>query len=280
VQGNSTNGFGVVGESTNYIGISGAGPHMGIYGEGQSYGIFGECDNFVAIQARSDNSYGLAAAAGNVPIYAHNTVYGGASGNDAYLASPWYAGDFHGDVRVIGMLYKPGGGFKIDHPIHPTDMYLLHSFVESDDMKNIYDGVVTLDSNGKAQIQLPEWFEVLNKDFRYQLTAIGSPGPNLYVEQEITNNCFMIAGGKPGMKVSWMITGIRKDPWAESHRIRTEEEKPIEERGYYLHSDLYNKPLEKNVVMVNYPKHKLVVERLREIRDRKEKIKNKARMKK
>jgi hypothetical protein len=145
-------------------------------------------------------------------------------------------------------------------------------------MKNIYDGVVTLDSNGKTQIQLPEWFETVNKDFRYQLTAIGSSGPNLYIEQEITNNCFIIAGGKPGMKVSWLITGIRKDPWAESHRIRTEEEKPAQERGYYLHPDLYNEPPEKNVVMVNYPEHKRFgVDRLKELKDREEKMKKKAR---
>jgi hypothetical protein len=145
-------------------------------------------------------------------------------------------------------------------------------------MKNLHDGVVTLDSNGKTQIQLPEWFEAVNKDFRYQLTAIGSSGPNLYIEQEITNNCFIIAGGKPGMKVSWLITGVRKDPWAESHRIRTEEEKPAKERGYYLHPDLYKKPPEKNVVMVNYPEHRLVVESVKEIKDKEENMKNKIRM--
>jgi hypothetical protein len=216
---------------------------------------------FFGIQANSSNSYGLAAAAGNVPIYAHNTVYGVGGkppGNDAYLAAPEYSWDFHGDVLCRYNLWKSRGGFKIDHPIHPADMYLLHSFVESDDMKNIYDGIVILDSEGKAQIQLPGWVEAVNKDFRYQLTAIGSSGPNLYIEQEITNSCFMIAGGKVGMKVSWQITGIRKDPWAESHRIITEQEKSAKERGYYLHPDLYNKPPEKNVSRVNYPDDKRI----------------------
>ena len=284
------NGTGV-GATGGNTGVSATGGEVGVYGTSSagagvsgssehSYGILGTSDNFVGIQANSSNSYGLAAAAGNVPIYAHNTVYGGVSGgNDAYLAAPEYAGDFHGDVRVLGALHKPGGGFKIDHPIHPADMYLLHSFVESDDMKNIYDGVVTLDSNGKSQIQLPEWFETLNKDFRYQLTAIGSPGPNLYIEQEISNNCFMISGGKPGMKVSWLVTGIRKDAWAESHRIRTEVEKPAKECGYYLHPEIYNKSPEKNVVMVNYPEHKRFgVDRLKEIKVREEKMKNEIRM--
>ena len=53
-------------------------------------------------------------------------------------------------------------------------------------MKNVYDGVVVLDRKGKAEIDLPDWFGALNKDFRYQLTAIGAPGPNLYIAEEIS----------------------------------------------------------------------------------------------
>jgi hypothetical protein len=99
-------------------------------------------------------------------------------------------------------------------------------------MKNVYDGVVVLDNKGEAEIDLPDWFGALNKDFRYQLTAIGAPGPNLHIAEEISdatttnysnssssniknnNSRFKIAGGTSGMKVSWQVTGIRKDPWA------------------------------------------------------------------
>ena len=49
---------------------------------------------------------------------------------------------------------------------------------------------------------MPEWFEALNMEFRHQLTAIGAPGPNLYVAEEISKNRFRIAGGTPGGKVS------------------------------------------------------------------------------
>jgi len=85
------------------------------------------------------------------------------------------AGDFQGNVRISGHLSKSSGGFKIDHPLDPANKYLYHSFVESPDMKNVYDGVVALDDKGEAVIDLPNWFGALNKDFRYQLTAIRAP---------------------------------------------------------------------------------------------------------
>ena len=100
---------------------------------------------------------------------------------------------------------------------------------------NVYDGVVFLDTNGEAWVELPEWFEDLNKDYRYQLTAIGAPAPGLYIAHEIENNRFQIAGGTPGLKVSWQVTGIRHDPYAEAHPILVEEGKPEEEIGTYLY---------------------------------------------
>lgn len=51
-------------------------------------------------------------------------------------------------------------------------------------MKNGYDGVVALDNKGEAEIKLPDWFSALNKDFRYQLTAIGATGSNLFIAEE------------------------------------------------------------------------------------------------
>ena len=153
---------------------------------------------------------------------------------------------------VIGALEKPGGGFKIDHPLDSPNKYLYHSFVESPDMKNVYDGVIELDREGECVIMMPEWFGALNMDFRYQLTAIGAPGPNLYVAEEIAGNRFKIAGGKPGMKVSWQVTGIRKDPWANAHRIPVEEEKLASGRGSYLHPELYDESAAKEIATVRY----------------------------
>ncbi len=114
-------------------------------------------------------------------------------------------------------------------------------------------GNVILDSAGEAVVELPEWFEALNRDFRYQLTAIGGPIPNLYVAEKISDHRFRIAGGSPGLEVSWQVTGIRHDPWAEQHRIPVEVEKPDVERGLYIHPDLYGKPAEKNVEWATHP---------------------------
>ncbi|MCG7853738.1 MAG: hypothetical protein MIO92_14560, partial [Methanosarcinaceae archaeon] len=117
-----------------------------------------------------------------------------------------------------------------------------HFCVESDALTNVYSGNVTLDSRGEAAVQLPAWFEALNKDFRYQLTAIGAPGPNLYVAQEMSGNYFMIAGGQSGMKVSWQVTAVRHDPFAENTPIQVEVEKSGKERGKYLHPKEYGLP--------------------------------------
>jgi hypothetical protein len=155
--------------------------------------------------------------------------------------------DVGGDLNVTGMLSKGGGTFQIDHPLDPANKYLYHSFVESPDMKNVYDGTVVLDSEGKAWIALPDWFEALNDRFRYQLTAIGAPAPMLHVAAEISGNRFQIAGGLPGMKVSWQVTGIRKDPFAQANRVQVEVEKPLEERGLYLHPRAYGQPDERGV---------------------------------
>jgi len=163
-----------------------------------------------------------------------------------------YAGFFSGDVYVSGNLSKGGGSFKIDHPLDPANKYLYHSFVESPDMMNIYNGNVMLDANGEAVIDLPEWFGALNRDYRYQLTSIGGFAP-VYIAEEVSNNQFKIAGGKSGMKVSWQVTGVRQDAWANAHRIPVEVQKPERERGYYLHPELYGAPDEKNVEWARHP---------------------------
>ena len=163
------------------------------------------------------------------------------------------AGSFDGNVEVTGMLSKAGGSFKIDHPLDPENKYLSHSFVESPDMKNIYDGLAQLDNNGEAVVEMPDWFAALNGDFRYLLTAVGAPMPGLYIAEEIANNRFKISGGMARMRVSWQVTGIRRDAWANQNRIRVEEAKSEKERGHYLHPEAFGQPQERGVRWANQP---------------------------
>jgi len=226
-----TSGIKITCDEMRYIAlfesISGAGV-AGFNSSSYSYGFLGTNDS--GVYGISTGGYG---------------VYGASDSS--------YSGFFSGTVRVQGYLTKSGGGFQIDHPLDPENKYLNHSFVESPDMKNIYDGVATLDAKGERWVELPEWFEALNKDFRYQLTPIGTPGPNLYIAQKISDNRFKIAGGSAGMEVSWQVTGIRQDPWAEANVKPVEEDKAVDELGFYLAPESYGQPEEKGIAWARHP---------------------------
>ena len=162
------------------------------------------------------------------------------------------AGYFQGDVFITGSLTGGSLTQKMDHPLDPANKYLSHSAVESEDMMNIYNGIVVLDSNGEGVVQMPNWFSTLNRDFRYQLTCIGGFAP-VYIAEELANNEFKIGGGRAGMKISWQITGIRQDAWANAHRIPVEEQKNDRERGFYMHPELYGQPEEKQIEWARHP---------------------------
>jgi hypothetical protein len=135
------------------------------------------------------------------------------------------AGFFQGDVHVNGMLTKAAGSFRIDHPLDPEHKYLSHSFVESPDMMNIYNGNITTDKSGYATVTLPNYFDALNRDFRYQLTVVGEFAQAI-VASKISGNSFRIRTDKPNVEVSWQVTGVRKDKFAEENRIKVESDKP------------------------------------------------------
>jgi len=144
-----------------------------------------------------------------------------------------------GDLDVGGNISKGSGTFKIDHPLYPEEKYLYHSFVESPDMMNIYDGIITTDEKGNAVIELPSYFNALNKDFQYQFTPIGSFS-KVMVTKEISENTFEIRSQKPNVKISWQVTGIRKDPYANKYRVIPEVEKETQNKGTYLYPKGYN----------------------------------------
>jgi hypothetical protein len=260
VWGESTSGKGVVGESTIGSGVEGTSSSgSGVVGKNTrsgAYGYLGGLNTAVSGQAYDDDwgvsgealgghgVHGFASYVGAVGVYGEH--YGG--GN--------YAGYFHGNVEVTGTLTEVAGASKIDHPLDPEHQYLLHSFVESPDMKNVYDGMVVLDERGEGVVELPAYFEALNRDVRYQLTCIGGFAP-VYVAGEVAGNHFRIAGGRSGLKVSWQVTGIRQDAYAEAHRIPVEEDKPANEQGFYLHPDVLGQPEERGVEWARNPEEML-----------------------
>lgn len=203
-----------------------------------SYGVYARAKNV------SDNpaGSGLRTYGGYFEATGSSLIqYGIYATSDANLGpNIRYAGYFAGNVSVTGNLTKGSGTFKIDHPQDPENKFLYHSFVESPDMKNIYDGVITTDANGEATVEMPAYFEALNKDFRYQLTGIGQFAQAI-VADEINHNRFKIKTDKPNVKVSWQVTGIRKDAYAEANRVVVEVEKQGEEKGKYLHPEVFGK---------------------------------------
>jgi hypothetical protein len=121
-----------------------------------------------------------------------------ASGDGVYgYSGSGRAGYFQGNVSITGFLFKGISFFRIDHPLDPENKYLSHSAVESPDMLNVYNGNVTTDDNGDATVVLPDYFESLNQDFRYQLTVIGQ-FTQAIVAEEVRNNQFTIKTDRPG----------------------------------------------------------------------------------
>ena len=272
VYGSSSSGYGVSGYSSTNRGVTGgsaSGP--GVYGASQSgYGVYGSSASNIAVYGQSTTNwgvrggsagssgigvYGIASGQYGEALHGHSDgssghgVVGHVTANSSSASAVWgvadysaaYAGYFSGNVTVTGTLSKGGGSFRIDHPLDPARKILQHSFVESPDMLNIYSGMVETDTNGEASIELPAWFEALNRDVRYSLTPIGEFAP-VFVKAKVAGGHFTIAGAKPNQEVSWQLTGIRRDAWAEAHRIEVELVKPANEQGTYLHPVEHGQP--------------------------------------
>jgi hypothetical protein len=241
----SSDGNGVTGSGVNGSGVFGSSNRVGVYGASDSdAGVVGHSNNSNGVYGLSTNGNGVW---GHSPLGAGLVGISGSNAGVHAHSQTGPAGRFHGDIDVSGKVFSGSKPFRIDHPLDPENKYLIHVAVESPQMKNVYDGVAELEDDGAAWVELPEYFEELNRDFCYQLSAIGAPAPSLYIAEEVSENRFKIAGGESGTKVSWQITGIRKDRWASANPIEVEQEKSDEERGRYLYPELYNEPEERGI---------------------------------
>ncbi len=282
VAGFSFSGSGVYGQSQSGTGLYGSSPAgTGVHGDGAQYGVQGDTSSNsgygVYGRAPLTGTVGIATSNASLAIGVYgqgpngvegysatpqgNGVYGVANtGNNAYgvygASSSGYAGVFNGKVQISTNLFVGGavtvtgnfsaGGtkaFKIDNPLNPAGQYLYHYAIEAPQVQNMYNGTITLDAKGEAVVTLPAYFSAVNGgDFRYTLTAIGAPMPNLYLAQEVTGNTFKIAGGVAGKKVSWTVFAQRNDPWLRDHPATDVVDKPASEVGTYVYPQGYGQP--------------------------------------
>jgi hypothetical protein len=246
VFGKSSEGEGVHGESNNSANLAaiagfminpqGTGP--GVYGrtDGRGAAIIGQCTSSFE---SNDGVLGVCSLGGNA-IHGKGGTFAGFFEGTVQITggslSVTKVGNIGGEISATS-IFANNKQFRIDHPLDPANKYLLHATIESSEMMNIYSGVALLDCEGEAEVILPEWFEALNCNFRYQLTCIGGFAP-VYIAAKILNNRFKIAGGFPDLEVSWQVVGCRQDRWALENPLVVVVEKPMRERLRYDEEDI------------------------------------------
>jgi hypothetical protein len=221
----------------------------------------------VGISVENANSYSIVNLDNNSRLEFRTTsVRGGMvriDGRDATFGQPlfqfWHRAPFtgaenlaasigtNGNLTAAGTITGAAKFFQIDHPSDPANKTLRHACIESDEYKNVYDGIAITDDAGYATIQLPSWMNDLNEKFRYQLTVIdeadtGDPLLWARVTRKIdSSNSFVIRTSGPGVEVSWQVTGVRKDAWAKANPFAVEEAKQGTEQGKYLAPEAFGK---------------------------------------
>jgi hypothetical protein len=217
-----------IGASAFATGIAGIGG-VGVQGQtqnGQLPGVFGQnlntgiTYNNIAVQGSSNTGVG---------VWGEN------------LDGTFFGVFSVGDLGATGVKT-----FRIDHPQDPTNKYLQHFSIESDEVLNVYRGNASFDENGEAIVNLENYVELVTTNFTYQLTMINGFAP-VYIKEKVNNGQFIIGGGAPGLEVSWQLTGERNDPYLQQHpeKRNVVVEKREGEKGTYLTPALYGQPLQK-----------------------------------
>src|SRR5262249_41487081 len=168
--------------------------------------VFAHSDRGAGVDARTNGTGAAIVGQCTQSFNSNDAVLGicKLGGNAIHGKGGTNAGLFEGTVviqggslqvsRVSGIggestsIFATNKHFVIDHPCDPANRYLFHCSVESPERMNVYSGNITTNHNGKATVILPDYFEALNGDYRYQLTVIGQLA-HAVVESEITNNC-------------------------------------------------------------------------------------------
>lgn len=254
----TTGGIGVSGVGFN--GVSGSSNYnqgFGVFGQnnaapniGSSFfatAVAGLSSAGVGVQGQTQNGQlrGVFGQNLNTGIIYNNIGVQGSSSTGIGVWGENLSNDYYG-VYANGQLGATGTkSFMIDHPKDPENKFLKHFSIESDEVLNLYRGTVTLDNQGQAVVALPEYVEWINRRYTYQLTCIGDYAP-VYISEKVKDGTFAIAGGKPGMEVSWQLTAERNDLYMQKYPVQKQVivDKREGEKGKYLIPELYNKPAE------------------------------------
>ncbi len=271
----------------NGSGVAGTGNSVGLYGKANivasGIGVIGAGNNLGTYSSPNVGA-GVAGTGVNIGVYGHATD---AAGFGVYSSGDFLAdGNIHatGDITAVGTIYAPrgiitdgfavaegnmaiGGTFSarmistsgdlisggtinsvIDDPRDPANKYLKHASIESNEILNLYRGVSTFDASGEAVVQLPDYYDAINKNASYQLTPIGASMPDLYIASEVNNGSFKISGGIVGKKVSWTLTAERNDPYIRLNpEIRNMVVDKGADRGRYLAPEQYGQSADRGI---------------------------------
>ncbi len=226
-QSNGTDGRGVVG--------------LAAATTGGAYGVYGQSD--------STNGRGVAglatATSGSATGVLGITMSSGGNG----VAGQEPSGGAGHAVYAIGSLAATGTkSFQIDHPLNPENYFLNHFCSEGPEPYNVYRGNVVTDAKGYATIQLPDYFESINRDPTYHLTIVDDGERDDFVlvkvVRKIRNNQFTIRTSAPHVEVSWEVKAIRNDRYVQKYGYETVQEKEDEIKGKYVHPEFYGMPKE------------------------------------
>ena len=245
-------GFGVHGSTTQGVGVQGMTDDLsqsGIVGynnatinTGTGAGILGDGNTGVKGQTVYGLGYGVIGINQSVSVVDNNIGVSGEGWVGVFgksLDGTGFGVYSDGDLAASGTK-----SFIIDHPLDPENKNLKHYCMESPEVLNLYRGNIILDANGEAVVELPDYFESINKNFSYNLTPIGSP-VNLYIKEKIENGQFKIAGGEPNMEVSWTVYAERNDKYLQTYPGSKQVEVDKRQPGKYLSPELYGQPQEK-----------------------------------
>ena len=213
---------------------------------GQSSGLYGG----VFLASGPSNSTtaltGIFNAAGDFDAIG---VIGGSTPNTGWGIGVVGVGGYFGLQSVGDFTASGTKAFSIDHPLDPENKVLRHFAIESPEVLNMYRGNITLDQNGEALVELPNYFGAINTNFSYNLTPIGGFA-QLYIAEEIDQQGrFKIAGGQPNMKVSWYVHAERNDVYLQQNpqSKQVEANKRGPEVGRYYYPEGFGQPAEKRI---------------------------------